>query len=74
EETREECQQFGEVLRVLVPKASAAADPSQAPGVGFVFAEFGTAAAAAVALASLQGRAFDGRKVDAVYWDEAAFA
>uniref|UniRef100_A0A7S4I336 RRM domain-containing protein n=1 Tax=Odontella aurita TaxID=265563 RepID=A0A7S4I336_9STRA len=66
EDTTEECGQFGSLKRVVIPRSG--------PGATKIFLEYATKEDAARAIASLAGRTFDGRKVTAVYYDEARFA
>jgi len=66
EDTRDECSKFGQVLDVQIPRDGA-------PGTGFVFVAFADSAQAAAATAALSGRTFDGKRVEASYYDEAKF-
>ena len=67
EDTREECSQFGQLISVIIPKAGEL-------GATKVFLEFASVDDAAKAIANLQGRTFDGRKVQAAYFDETKFS
>ena len=67
EDTREECQQFGTLQQVIIPRAGE-------PGATKVFLEYATENDAAAAIAALEGRTFDGRQVAAGYYDADAFA
>ena len=67
EDTKEECGQFGQLLNVHIPKAGE-------PGVTKIFLEYASSDDAAKAIAGLAGRTFDGRKVQATYFDETKFA
>jgi RNA recognition motif-containing protein len=67
EDTRDECGQFGQLLNVHIPK------PGE-PGVTKIFLEYASVDDAAKAIASLEGRTFDGRKVLASYFDEMRFS
>ena len=67
EDTREECGQFGQLTQVVIPKAGE-------PGETCVYLEYGSTQDAANAISKLHGRTFDGRKVEATYFDEAKFA
>jgi splicing factor U2AF subunit len=67
EDTRDECGKFGQVLNVQIPREGA-------PGTGFVFVGFADTAQAAAAAAALSGRTFDGRRVEATYYDETKYA
>jgi RNA recognition motif-containing protein len=67
EDTREECSQFGQLVSVIVPKASEV-------GATKIFLEYATLQDAAKAVQGLEGRTFDERRVIATYADEAKFA
>jgi hypothetical protein len=67
EDTREECAQFGQLVSVIIPK-------SGEPGVAKIFLEYASIEDAAKAIAGLEGRTFDGRKVQASYFDETKFS
>jgi splicing factor U2AF 65 kDa subunit len=67
DDTKEECGQFGQLISVIVPRANE-------PGATRVFLEYSSIHDAAKAIASLQGRTFDGRKVEAAYFDETKFS
>jgi len=63
EDTTEECQQFGEVVSVTIPRQGA-------PGTGKVFVEFSSQEASQKASQTLSGRTFDGRRVEVTYFPE----
>ena len=67
EDTREECKQFGSLQQVVIPRAGE-------PGATKVFLEYASESDAAAAIQALQGRTFDGRQVEARYYDPAHFA
>jgi len=67
EDTREECSQFGALLSVIIPKA-------KEPGATKIFLEYESQQDAAKAIQGLEGRTFDGRRVQASYFDETKFA
>ena len=67
EDTREECSQFGQLVSVVIPKAGEV-------GATKIFLEYASQTDAAKAIAGLEGRTFDGRRVQATYFDEARFA
>ena len=69
EDTKEECGQFGTLLNVVIPRGT---DVSQ--GATKVFLEYASNADAGAAIQALSGRTFDGRRVQANYYDEARFA
>ncbi|CAN0310476.1 unnamed protein product, partial [Scytosiphon promiscuus] len=62
EETKEECEKFGSVKSVHIPRPSTTSE-AEKPGVGFVFVAFDAVDSASKAAASLRARTFDGRKV-----------
>ena len=64
EDTQQECSQFGHLLQVVIPRDLA--DPR-------VFLEYSTEKEAAAAIQGLQGRTFDGRQVQATFFDEGKF-
>ena len=68
---KEECERFGIVLRVTIPRPSKIFD--HVPGLGFVFVQFKSKESAVEAKATLHGRSFDGRTVEATYFDEVKF-
>lgn len=72
EETKEECEKFGSVKSVHIPRPSTISEQEK-PGVGFVFVAFDGVDSSAKAAASLRARTFDGRKVEVTYWDEEKF-
>lgn len=67
EDTKEECSVFGQLLSVYIPRAGE-------PGATKIFLEYSSAVDAAKAIKGLEGRTFDGRKVEATYFDETKFA
>jgi splicing factor U2AF subunit len=67
EDTREECSKFGEVIEVVIPRGSET-------GVGLILVEFRDAREAHKAATALAGRTFDGRRVEASFYDESKFA
>jgi splicing factor U2AF subunit len=67
EDTEEQCKQFGNLKSVIIPRANE-------PGATKIFLEYASVADAANAIRGLEGRTFDGRLVEANYFDEARFA
>jgi len=65
EDTKEECSQFGAIKSIIIPRS----------GVGMtkIFLEYVSQEDALKAIHSLQGRTFDGRKVQAAFFDEKKF-
>lgn len=66
EDTRDECTPFGTLKNVIIPRTG--------PGATKIFLEYLTVEDAGRAIAGLAGRTFDGRKVEAVYFDPVKFA
>jgi len=62
DETREECGQFGDLKRVVIPRRGV--------GATKILLEYKTTEDAAKAIKALAGRTFDGRTIEAVYADE----
>ncbi|CAM9630940.1 unnamed protein product, partial [Hapterophycus canaliculatus] len=59
---QEECEKFGSVKSVHIPRPSTTSE-AEKPGIGFVFVAFDAVDSASKAAASLRARTFDGRKV-----------
>jgi len=66
DDTKEECSQFGQLLNVIIPRAGE-------PGATKIFLEYASADDSKKAMDSLQGRTFDGRQVQATYFDESKY-
>ena len=66
EDTKEECGQFGQLLNVYIPKAGEA-------GVTKIYLEYASTDDSSKAIRGLEGRTFDGRRVQATYFDETKF-
>ena len=66
EDTKEECSGFGMLKNIEIPRTGV--------GKGEIFLEYLSKDDAANAIKQLQGRTFDGTKVEATYYDEAKFA
>ena len=67
EDTREECSQFGQLISVHIPRAGE-------PGATKIFLEYASNEDAGKAIQVLAGRTFDGRRVEATFFDENKFA
>ena len=67
DDTTEQCSEFGKLRSVIIPRAGEV-------GATKIFLEYETAQDAGAAIAGLQGRTFDGRLVEATYFDEQRFA
>ncbi|KAJ3129312.1 hypothetical protein HK098_001724 [Nowakowskiella sp. JEL0407] len=70
EDTREECQRFGTVLNVTVPRPI---NGERSQWVGKVFVQFETVEEATAAIKALGGRSFASRTVVAAYFPEDRF-
>ena len=66
EDTREECGQFGQLLNVVIPKVGEA-------GATKIFLEYASTDDAMKAIKGLEGRTFDGQRVQATFFDEQKF-
>lgn len=67
QDTREECSKFGNLLQVMIPRKGEV-------GATQIFLEYGTSEEANAAILGLRGRTFDGRSVEATFFDEGKFA
>lgn len=67
----EECEKFGEVLEMKVPRPSSGS--RQAAGIGKIFVKFADNESAGVALRTLAGRKFADRTVVTTYFSEENF-
>jgi len=70
-DTKEECEKFGVVVSVKIPRP--VTDGSEVAGLGKVFVLFSTKEAATATRDALHGRLFDNRTVDVTYMDEGKF-
>jgi splicing factor U2AF subunit len=70
EDVREECEKFGRVLELKIPRPSGT---RQNPGVGKVFVKFEAQEGARAALQALAGRKFADRTVVTTYFGEEYF-
>jgi splicing factor U2AF 65 kDa subunit len=68
EDVREECQKYGEVVEMKIPRPSGGS--RQSAGVGKIYIKFDSADAAGKALRSLAGRKFADRTVVTTYFPE----
>jgi splicing factor 45 len=69
EETGQECEKFGKVVRCVIRESSGAPDEEAVR----IFVEFKEQSSAERAVSDLNGRFFAGRKVRASYYDERLF-
>jgi splicing factor U2AF subunit len=81
EDVEEECEKFGKVLKVHVPRPAASSAPAEGvaeekpvKGVGSIFVQFEEAAQTEKARVGLHGRMFQGKQVIAVFYNEDKFA
>jgi len=70
---REECEKFGAVLQVDIPKPLPSGATEGVAGLGKAFVKFETVESAQKAKATLGGRTFDGKKVAVKFIDEVSF-
>ncbi|KAK4386624.1 Splicing factor U2af large subunit A [Sesamum angolense] len=68
EDMREECQKFGELIDVVIPRPSPNA--TQGEGIGKVFLEYADSAGCTKAKSALSGRKFGGNAVTPFYYPE----
>jgi len=66
EDTRDECTSFGSLKNIIIPRSG--------PVATKIFLEYLSVEDAGKAIAGLKGRTFDGRQVEATYFDEVKFA
>lgn len=66
EDTREECSSFGALKNIVIPR--------EGPGATKIFLEYISVEDAGKAIAGLAGRTFEGRRVEAGYYDVQKFA
>jgi len=66
EDTRDECSSFGTLKNIIIPRTG--------PGATKIFLEYTSAEDAGKAITGLAGRTFDGRKVEALYFDPVRFS
>ncbi|KAL7142718.1 hypothetical protein ABFS83_08G142600 [Erythranthe nasuta] len=68
EDMREECQKFGELIDIVIPRPIP--DVAHTGGIGKVFLEYSDASGCTKAKSSLSGRKFGGNTVMALYYPE----
>lgn len=68
EDVRDECEKYGGVLEIKVPRPSGGS--RQSPGVGKIYVKFDNTEAATKALKALAGRKFSDRTVVTSYFSE----
>jgi len=71
EDVREECDKYGKVLEMKIPRPTGGS--RQSNGVGKIFVKFDTPESAGKALRALAGRKFADRTVVATYFSEENF-
>ncbi|OBT55938.1 hypothetical protein VE04_03833 [Pseudogymnoascus sp. 24MN13] len=71
EDVKEECEKYGKVLDIKIPRPSGGS--RQSAGVGKIFVKFDTPASAGKALRTLAGRKFADRTVVTTYFSEENF-
>ncbi|KAL8902797.1 MAG: hypothetical protein Q9207_004370 [Kuettlingeria erythrocarpa] len=70
EDVKEECEKYGEVLEMKIPRPSGGS--RQSNGVGKIFVKYDTADSARKAIQALAGRKFADRTVVTTYFSEAS--
>lgn len=68
EDVKEECEKYGKVLDIKIPRPSGGS--RQSAGVGKIFVKFDTPESAGKALRTLAGRKFADRTVVTTYFSE----
>jgi splicing factor U2AF 65 kDa subunit len=68
EDVHEECQKYGQILEMKIPRPSGGS--RQSTGVGKIYLKYDTPESAKKALAALAGRQFANRTVVSTYFDE----
>jgi splicing factor U2AF subunit len=71
EDVKEECEKYGKVLDMKVPRPTGGS--RQSTGVGKIFVKFDTPESAGKALRALAGRKFADRTVVTTYFSEVSF-
>jgi splicing factor U2AF subunit len=71
EDVKEECEKYGRVLEMKIPRPSGGS--RQSAGVGKIFVKFDTPESAGKALRALAGRKFADRTVVTTYFSEENF-
>jgi splicing factor U2AF subunit len=71
EDVKEECEKYGKVLEMKIPRPSGGS--RQSTGVGKIFVKFDTSESAGKALRALAGRKFADRTVVVTYFSEENF-
>ena len=71
EDVQEECQKYGTIVAMKIPRPSMGS--RQSAGVGKIFIKYEDAASAKKALQALAGRKFADRTVVTTYFDEVCF-
>ncbi|KAJ1964967.1 hypothetical protein GGI12_001092 [Dipsacomyces acuminosporus] len=74
EDVREECEKYGSVVELVIPRPNADQPDVQVAGVGKIFIKYANSDDATLALNSLAGRKFADRTVVASYMSEEDFA
>lgn len=71
EDVKEECEKYGPVLEIKIPRPSGGS--RQSAGVGKIFIKYENADSAKKALQALAGRKFDARTVVTTYFSEVRY-
>ena len=70
EDVAEECNNYGAVRSIIIPRSS---ETGNSGAVGYVFVHFNTVEGAIKAKAAVSGRSFNGQLVGVVFYPEALF-
>jgi len=71
EDIQNECQKYGRIVQILIPRPSK--EKTNVSGMGYVFVEFGNIEQAQRAKKEITGMKFYGRKVEASNYPEDSF-
>ena len=71
EDINEQCQRYGKIVSIEVPRPAISGPPG--PGLGFVYVQYETVDQAMGSVKELNGLMFSGKKVEAVYYPEDSF-
>jgi hypothetical protein len=72
-ETREECERFGEVEDLKIPRPLHSGSKIEVKGIGNIYVLFDSKASASKARGAMHGRMFAGNKVEGEFLDESEF-
>ena len=73
EDTEDEMNKYGKIIRLVVPKPWRNKDGTNESGVGKIYIKFTDTIGSTVAINRMSGRWFEGRVVEAKYYQEEKF-